>query len=177
MFELTGSRLNLNPKRFDIASEIRCWGSRIGDENMKPIMTRRVILALLFLIVVMPAGFAVSQGIQWHTYNDGMARGKFENKKVFIHFFAEWCAVCKTMEKNTFSDSAIITALNENFIPVKVDTDREVGTASMYRVQAVPDNWFIAADGEIIGNRPGYIAPDELINILNLIISEGGEEQ
>lgn len=143
---------------------------------MKSMMTRRVPLILLSLIIVTPAGFAISQEIQWHAYNDGMARGKFENKKMFIHFFAQWCAVCKTMEKNTFNDPAIIAALNQNFIPIKVDADREVGTASMYRVRALPDNWFIAADGEIIGNRPGYISPDQLQNILNRILPEAGEE-
>lgn len=144
---------------------------------MKSMNIQRVALSLLILITAIPAGFAKSQEIQWHTYNDGMARGKFENKKVFIHFFAEWCAACKTMEKNTFSDPGIIAALNQNFIPIKVDADREARTASMYSVKALPDNWFVAANGEIIGNRPGYIPPDELINIFNLIMSAGGEDQ
>ena len=144
---------------------------------MKSMNIQRVALGLLILVTVIPAGFAESQEIQWHTYNDGMARGKFENKKVFIHFFAEWCAACKTMEKNTFSDPDVVAALNDDFIPVKVNADREVTTASMYRVQALPDNWFIAANGEIIGNRPGYIPPDQLKNILNLILSQGGESQ
>lgn len=144
---------------------------------MTSILTRRETLALVFLIIVTLAGSVAAQEIQWHTYNDGMARGKFENKKVFIHFFAEWCAACKAMEKNTFSDPAIITALNENFIAVKVDTDREVGTASMYSVKALPDNWFIAANGEVIGNRPGYIPPDQLKNILSIILSESDVAQ
>ena len=151
MFELTDGHPHLNPGRFERAAGIPCSGSGIGDEIMKSIMIRRVIPILIIIIIVMPAGFAVSQGIQWHTYNDGLARGKFENKKVFVHFFAEWCAACKSMEKNTFSDPTIIAALNENFIAVRVDIDREVGTASIYNVNAVPDNWFIAANGEIIG--------------------------
>ena len=132
---------------------------------------------LFIIIIVASAGFAMSQEIQWHIYNDGLARGKFENKKVFVHFFAEWCAACKSMEKNTFSDPAIIAALNENFIAVRVDIDREVGTAGMYNVRAVPDNWFIAANGEIIGNRPGYIPPDQLINILKIILTQSNGEQ
>jgi len=146
-------------------------------KKMKSKPNRRVIFALLVLIIVMPSGVAVSQEIQWHNFNDGMARGKFENKRVFIHFFADWCPACKTMEKNTFSDPAVISFLNENFIAVKVDADREVGTASMFRVQALPDNWFIAANGEILGNRPGYIPPDQLKNILKLILSEGGGKE
>jgi len=140
-------------------------------------MMRRVIPMLFIIIIVASAGFAMSQEIQWHTYNDGLARGKFENKKVFVHFFAEWCAACKSMEKNTFSDPAIIAALNEKFIAVRVDIDRDVGTASMYNVRAVPDNWFFAANGEIIGNRPGYIPPDQLINILEIILTASVAEQ
>ena len=134
-------------------------------------------IALLVPVALMFSSMALGQEIQWHTYNDGMARGKFENKRVFIHFWAEWCAACKTMEKNTFRNPDVITALNESFIPIKVNADREVSTASMYRVQALPDNWFIAADGEIIGNRPGYIPPDQLKNILKLILSQGGDNQ
>jgi thioredoxin-related protein len=138
---------------------------------------RTVAIALLVLVALMSSSMALGQEIQWHTYNDGMARGKFENKRVFIHFWAEWCAACKTMEKNTFSDPDVVAALNEDFIPVKVNADREVTTASMYRVQALPDNWFIAADGEIIGNRPGYIPPDQLKHILKIILSESQADQ
>ena len=139
---------------------------------MKLKALQTMAIALLAPVALMLSSMALGQEIQWHTYNDGMARGKFESKRVFIHFWAEWCAACKTMEKNTFSDPDVIASLNENFIPVKVNADREVTTAGMYRVQALPDNWFIGADGEIIGNRPGYIPPDQLKTILKVILSE-----
>jgi len=144
---------------------------------MKPKAHQALAIAFLFYVLLTHSSVVSSQEIQWHTYNDGMARGKFENKRVFIHFWAEWCAACKTMEKNTFSDPTVIAALNQDFIAVKVNADREVSTASMYRVQALPDNWFIAADGEIIGNRPGYIPPDQLKHILKIILSESQADQ
>lgn len=137
--------------------------------SMKLGVIRWVFVLLLCLSVGIPSGVAVSQEIQWHSYNAGMARGKFEKKKVFIHFYANWCAVCKVMENSTFKDPVVIASLNENFIPIKVDADREVQTASLFRVKGLPDNWFIAEDGEIIGHRPGYIPPDQLKNILTLI--------
>lgn len=123
----------------------------------------------LCLLIGLPTVVAASQEIQWHSYNAGMARGKFEKKKVFIHFYADWCAACKAMENSTFKDPVVIASLNENFIPIKVDADREVQTTTMFRVKGLPDNWFIAEDGEIIGHRPGYIPPDQLKNILILM--------
>jgi thioredoxin-related protein len=122
-------------------------------------------------------GPAVSQEIQWHSYGDGMYRGKFEKKKVFIHFYANWCPACKQMEKNTFKDPGVIASLNENFIPIKVNTDREQETATIFRVRALPDNWFIAEDGEIIGHQPGFIPPDQFSTMLKLIMTEIGEQQ
>jgi thiol:disulfide interchange protein len=140
-----------------------------GDMNMKLSVIRWVFVLLLCLSFGVPSGVAVSQEIQWHSFNAGMARGKFEKKKVFIHFYADWCAACKVMENSTFKDPVVIASLNENFIPIKVDAEREVQTASLFRVKGLPDNWFIAEDGEIIGHRPGFIPPDQLKNILTLM--------
>ena len=139
---------------------------------MKLSVIRWFILVLLCLSFGLPSDPVASQKIQWHSYNAGMARGKFEKKKVFIHFYADWCAVCKVMENSTFKDPVVIASLNENFIPIKIDTDREVETTNMFRVKGVPDNWFIAEDGEVIGHRPGYISPDQLKNILKLILND-----
>lgn len=142
---------------------------------MKLSVIRWFIFALLCLSFGLPSGALASQKIQWHSYNAGMARGKFEKKKVFIYFYADWCAVCKVMENSTFKDPVVIASLNENFIPIKIDTDREVETTNMYRIKGVPDNWFIAEDGEVIGHRPGYISSDQLKNILKLILNGPGE--
>jgi thiol:disulfide interchange protein len=144
---------------------------------MKLSAIRWVFVLVFCLSVGLPSGVAVSQEIQWHSFDAGMARGKFEKKKVFIHFYADWCAVCKVMENSTFKDPVVIASLNENFIPIKVDADREVQTASLFRVKGLPDNWFIAEDGEIIGHRPGYIPPDQLKNILTLIKNQETNSQ
>ena len=144
---------------------------------MKLSIIRWIYVLLLCLSVGLPTSLAVSQEIQWHSFNAGMARGKFEKKKVFIHFYADWCGVCKVMENSTFKDPVVIASLNDNFIPIKVDADREIQTASMFRVKGLPDNWFIAEDGEIIGHRPGYIPPDQLKNILTVIQNQETDNQ
>ena len=139
-------------------------------------MLRWATFAVIFLMMVMPCGSAVSQEIQWHSYGDGMSRGKFEKKKVFIHFYADWCPACKQMEKQTFKNPDVVASLNENFIPIKVNTDRDQQTATIFRVRALPDNWFIAEDGEIIGHQPGFIPPDQFSTMLKLIMTEAGEQ-
>lgn len=138
-----------------------------------------IILPLLFsafIFINASASSSQIKEIEWHSYDDGMARGKFEKKKMFLHFTAEWCYYCGVMEKETFKDPAIISSLNENFVSIKVDFDRETKTSDFYRVRGLPDTIFIAKDGQIMGRRPGYIPPDLLKRILISILKERSKD-
>jgi len=71
--------------------------------------TGNVLIFLLVLLVGGAAsGPAAADKIDWHTYDSGMARSKFEKKKVFLHFYADWCTYCVEMERKTFKDPAVI---------------------------------------------------------------------
>ena len=128
-----------------------------------------VLIALLFGLSHNPA---FSKGVEWQSYADGMARGKFEKKKVFLHFYAQWCSACKTMDKITFKDPAVVASLNKDFIPIRVDVDLQKQTSDLYRVQLLPDTWFIAENASIIGHQPGYISPEQLRTILESLLGD-----
>jgi thioredoxin-related protein len=114
-----------------------------------------------------------SSKIEWHTYEAGMARSKFENKKVFLHFTAEWCGYCREMDRKTFQDATVVAGLNRDFIPIRVDYDREPATSALYKVKGLPDSWFIAENGTVIGHRPGYIPPEQFLSILKVVAGGG----
>ena len=105
-------------------------------------------------------------GIQWFTYDEGMQRGKAQNKKVFLVFHADWCRYCLKMEKETFAKPTVIAYVNRNFIPISVNSDKQPDIAEKHKVRGLPSTWFISETGEPIANRPGYIAPDEMLKIL-----------
>ncbi|OQX23548.1 MAG: hypothetical protein BWK80_25535 [Desulfobacteraceae bacterium IS3] len=107
--------------------------------------------------------------IKWHSYNDGMALGKEKKKKIFLNFYADWCGYCKQMDSKTFRDKSVISYMNENFIPVRVNADKEMKIAAEYEVRGLPVSWFIAESGESIGSQPGYIPPETLLPILKYI--------
>ncbi len=105
-------------------------------------------------------------GIQWYSYDEGMQRGKAENKKVFLVFDADWCRYCLKMEKETFAKPTVIAYVNRNFIPISVNSDNQPDIVEKYKVRGLPTTWFISETGEPIASRPGYIAPDEMLKIL-----------
>ena len=94
---------------------------------------------------------------------------KNEGKRVFLHFYANWCFYCRRMAKETFQDPSVIEYLNKNYIPIRVDSDKDKRTASMYGVRALPSTWFLTEKGEKIGNLPGYLPPGQLLQILREI--------
>jgi len=138
--------------------------------KMKNIVLFALVLTALSIGLLHKAAF--SKGIEWQSYTDGMARGKFEKKKVFLHFYAEWCAACKTMEDKTFKDPGVIAALNKNYIPVKVNVDKSKKIADIFKIRLLPDTWFITNNNEIISHRPGYISPGQLKALLKMFLED-----
>jgi len=92
--------------------------------------------------------------------------GRSESRKIYIHFYADWCSYCRKMTVETFSDPTVATYLNKNFIPIRVNMDRERQTAAKYNVRGVPTNWLLKKNGERIGVIPGFLPPDILLSIL-----------
>jgi thioredoxin-related protein len=70
------------------------------------------------------------------------------------------------MAKETFRDSAVVSYLDNNFIAIRVNSDKEPDTAAKYGVMGLPSNWFLTEIGQPIGNIPGYIPPDAMLSLL-----------
>lgn len=121
-----------------------------GVENVKTFMTE-------------------AEQIKWHSYDEGLQLGKNEGKKVFINFYADWCHYCKLLDKKTFVDERIINYLNEYFIPVKVNSDKNRNVAQKYQVRNLPVMWILNKDGEPIGQQPGFMPPEKLLPILQFV--------
>lgn len=133
-----------------------------------------IILAMLIAVTAVAAEAVQSTGggIQWLSYDEGRQRGEAENKKLFLVFNADWCRYCLQMEKETFRHPAVIAYVNRNFIPISVNSDREQDVAAEFNVRGLPSTWFLSEDGKRIGNRPGFIAAEEMLKILKFIGSD-----
>lgn len=131
--------------------------------------SKKLIYAILIAFCLSIGFFGettAAETIQWRSYEEGLAVGKAEKKKVFLHFYAVWCVYCRKMAKETFQNPAVVTYLNNNFISVRVDTDKEPDTALKYGVTGLPSTWFLTRMGEAILRVPGFIPPDALLTML-----------
>ena len=134
-----------------------------------------IIWAALAAFWIHP-GFASSGGISWKSYEEGLSVAKKDSKKLLITFYADWCTYCKVMDRETFNDAAIVSYINKNFVPVRVDSDKDRETANEFKVRGLPDTWFMTKDQEVIGHRAGYIPADTMIEVLKYINTDSYKE-
>jgi thioredoxin-related protein len=138
---------------------------------MKSCPLNTLALMALFLFFLVPS-FAMAQSIAWNGYDKGISLAREKNKKIYINFHADWCGYCKKMEKETFVNPKVIAYLNENFIPVRVNSDKEPIIAQKFNVRGLPANIFLTEKGEPIGNQPGYLDVKTFLEVLSFVKDE-----
>lgn len=119
---------------------------------------------------------AGGSAVQWSGYEAGMKKISEQNKKGFIHFYTDWCKYCKMMTQKTFSDEAVAAYLNQNFVPIRVNAEKQKTVAEEYGVSRFPNNWFIAEDQSSLGKRPGFIPAEDLLHMLRFVHAERYKE-
>ena len=133
-------------------------------------MNSKILKCAIIIAICISIGFFVdtsaTDGINWRSYEEGLAVSKAEKKKIFLHFYADWCVFCGKMARETFQNPAVVSYLNNNFISVRVNTDKEPATAMRYGVTGLPSTWFLTRMGEAIGTVPGFIPPETLLSML-----------
>ena len=79
-----------------------------------------LILALLFIPFL---GTAQKQQVNWLTFEQLEDSLAVKPKKVFIDFYADWCAYCKKMDKVAFRDPAVLALLKTDYYAVKMNAE------------------------------------------------------
>ncbi len=126
-------------------------------------------ICFLFFVLLFTCSAVSAQEIHWNSYKEGMLKAKNNNKKIFLHFYADWCKYCVQMDKLVFKYPTVITYLNSNFVAIKVNSDKNRKLALDYNVRGLPASMFMESDGRLIGKRPGYIPQEDFLAILKSI--------
>ena len=71
--------------------------------------------------------FAFSQGapkleIDWISLQKAKKYSKKYNKEILIFFYKKNCEYCDKMKKEALSDIQVVNLINNNFLPVKIDS-------------------------------------------------------
>ncbi len=93
------------------------------------------------------AGEHGEQGVHWLTYEQGLEKQQELKKPMLLFFHLPYCYRCKEMEHKVYKDSNVVSFINQHFIPVEVDMDKDKQTAKQFEVTYTPTHVFVAPDG------------------------------
>ena len=133
-------------------------------------------ITLLVLTLIPISIYGGQESLQWNSYKEGFELGKQQEKDIFIYFHADWCVFCKKMEKETYTDQDVAEYLKQNFVLIKVDTQKEKKLSAAYFVRGLPMSWFLGPNGERITALPGYVPPGQFLIVLKFIKTEAYRE-
>lgn len=116
--------------------------------------TRCGLLLLCILICGLPGATSIAQEINWYPdLNSATKAAAKQNKLVLLHFNADWCRPCKTLESFVFTNPAVRRAFDNNVIAVKIDVDKHPDLVQQYAVSKVPFDVALTATGRVVSKR------------------------
>ena len=108
--------------------------------------------------------------VEWSHGAPGFAaaltRAKATGKLVFIDFEATWCGPCHTMDEWIWTDAAVAARLNQGFVGVKVDADREKALVKRYNIAGYPTMLIVDATGKELKRVSDYQSSAQMIAFL-----------
>jgi uncharacterized protein YyaL (SSP411 family) len=111
--------------------------------------------------------------LAWQPWSDSVfAKAKTEKRFVLLDLEAVWCHWCHVMDENTYSDPAVIKMLQAHYIVVKADQDARPDLSNRYEDYGWPATVVFNGDGQEIVKRQGYLAPDEMLSMLQAIVDD-----
>jgi thioredoxin-like negative regulator of GroEL len=131
-----------------------------------------LILGIGFVTISMMASPARGQDINWRRdYNAARKEATDKSLPLILEVGTENCFWCKKLETTTFCDPTIASVLNGEFIPLRVNADREAALADALRISTYPTLVLAAPDGKILGTLEGYMEAPRLHEHLQRVLA------
>lgn len=103
------------------------------------------------LVAALGAPLSAQEGIRWRTdYNIARRESETKGLPLFIDFVRPNCPPCLKMEQYTFADPRILKALNEKFIPLKINGLEDTQLTSRLGVNLFPTIVLATPEGRIV---------------------------
>src|SRR3989338_8607153 len=85
---------------------------------------------------------------------------------IFLYITAVWCHWCHRLRDDTLNNDEIANNINENFIPIRVDTDRRPDINERYNMGGWPTVAILTPEGAAITGGT-YLPPAQMKNLLD----------
>ena len=162
----------------------RSFGGGPRNAVLKGLGVALVAGAVVLRLSALSAG-AESTGLTWDLryagegtepgpVNAALARARAEHKPVMIDFFAEWCAACKELDRETYVAPAVVTEA-ERFVRIKVDGTNALDPLdalyARFGINGLPTVAFVSSEGKVLDDPrvTGFLGPEKFTEALRQV--------
>lgn len=110
---------------------------------------------------------APAPGVNWRTNVDAaMVEAAQSNRLVLLHFTTRTCGPCKALDQSVFNQPQVGVALEQDYVPVRIDADVAKALVGRYRIERVPTEIIVTPDGNPIASPEIPNAPQPYVDQL-----------
>lgn len=95
--------------------------------------------------------------ITWYSnFDRARDEARKAGKPLMVDFYADWCTWCKELDTQVYTMPSVIDAA-QDFVSVKVDSDRNPELSMKYRAESLPLIVFMDAEGRVLHRVEGFM--------------------
>lgn len=113
--------------------------------------------------------------INWQPWGEkAFKRAAAEDKPVLLSISAVWCHWCHVMDETSYSDEAVIDLVNDRYVPIRIDSDRNPDINRRFNQGGWPTTAFLSSEGQLLAGAT-YVPPEAMRKALERISELYGE--
>jgi YHS domain-containing protein/thiol-disulfide isomerase/thioredoxin len=127
----------------------------------------------LFLAAAMASAALAQEGIRWqHDIEAAKVAAKQTNRLVLVHVWGDSCGPCRALEHNVFNQPGVAGAIEQQFVPVKINANEYPATAQGFGITRIPTDVIITPEGQLIGKMISPATPSAYVAELSQVAGQ-----
>lgn len=117
------------------------------------------------------ASVMLQDALRWSEFDlNALDLAKTTKRPVLVYFHLDSCNVCIHADKTTFSNRDVVRLINKEFVPTKIEVDKNDGgldiLIALTGLARVPSVAFLTSNGVKIDHAVGYVSPSNMLKLL-----------
>jgi uncharacterized protein YyaL (SSP411 family) len=113
--------------------------------------------------------FAAETNVEWREWGaSAFEAARDAGKPLLLALTVSWSPECREMDRKTYAEPRIAANINDGFVPVRVDADRQPDVRERYTMGGFPSTVFLTPDGTVLSGAT-YLGPGGFRGILESV--------
>ncbi len=112
----------------------------------------------------------MSSAVAWRAdYEAALGEAKESGRPLVVEFYLEGCPHCRRLAAETHTDARVAAALNDRFVPVRLEGRHHMDLVQKFGVRGAPTTLIVDSTGKEMARLVGFHTPEEYLAELNKV--------